>query len=239
MKKHWLILSGLILSLSIITFGSASYEKTLTNQSTKNNTIIQIQKDKTNNVIESPSKSSGSDLSKKSDLSIKSTTKKDNDKNIQSQTTNQNDKNTIQTPTEPLATTVQTVAPIEQPVTQTTPQPPVLTPLSPTQNQETNNNVDQKIVNLSIESIGNYKVDWSNGDSAWDIMKKASAKYHFDMTYKIYPFGIYVMMIGDKKSEGNYYWSLYYNGSYSMLGASDLKVQANDEISWKYETFSW
>jgi hypothetical protein len=234
MKKNWLLLLGLILSLSIVTFGSASYEKTLVSQPMKDDSIIEKSND--NKVDEVKNIPTNLNPDKKNNKREKTTTAKTKEEEKKQNQTVVNEIKEIATQTPEQAPIVN-----PEPIIYVAPptQPPVLTPLSPTQDQSSNNNISQKTVNLFIESIGSYKVDWSNGDSAWDIMKKASAKYHFDMTYKIYPFGIYVMMIGDKKSEGNYYWSLYYNGSYSMQGASDLKVQANDEISWKYETFSW
>lgn len=96
--------------------------------------------------------------------------------------------------------------------------------------------VSQQVA-LSIKSVGDYKINWQENDTAWTIMQRASAKYHFAMTYKIYDFGIYIMTIGGKVVPQNYYWALYYNENYSMVGVRDLKVNPNDTVAWQLETW--
>lgn len=221
MQKHWLILLGLILSASILTFGNIAYQKTITQKSHSNDQII----------VKTEASANYSNVTNNQNQVSKK--KEDNNKTLTS--------TSIVTIAESAASTKTTTSdpsPTQTPTANSTPlqQPtPTLTPAPPAQTQTQETKPEQKIVNLSIQGVKDYQVDWQDNDTAWTIMLRAAAKYHFAMSYQKFAIGVYISRLGDKDAQGTYYWALYYNGSYSMQGVSDLKVQSNDTISWKYE----
>jgi len=95
-----------------------------------------------------------------------------------------------------------------------------------------------KTASIAITGLGTFnKVAIKDGDTAMDVLRKVANENGFIIKYKKYSFGIMITAIGGKKAKGTYYWALYYNGSYSNVGASELKILNNDTIEWRYE--SW
>ena len=88
-----------------------------------------------------------------------------------------------------------------------------------------------------IEGVGSFQVDIEKGDTAFDILKRASAAYKFALEYDSFDFGVFVTAIGGIKPAGNQYWAFYYNGKYSNVGASDQAISEDDTIYWKLESF--
>ncbi len=109
------------------------------------------------------------------------------------------------------------------------------------QNINTTTNIDYKetvqTLNLIINSVGSYEVEYKEGDTGWDTMQRAAKKYIFPMKYQVFDFGIYIISIGGIEPEYGSYWALYYNNQYSMIGIKDLKVNPHDTITWQVE--SW
>lgn len=236
-KKFSLLIIGVVLSGLILTVGNAQYKKEINQQNINSSfpaNIEQVNSDK--NLINNTQIDITSNNSNKVEKSpiIFDSQKESEKTNPQAITQviieQPNSKISFD---QPAATSNNQENPIPPTPTQSLPPAPIQ------QEQSQEKPIEIKQVSLSIEEVGDYQINWLENDTAWDIMKRATTKYHFSMTYKIYDFGIFVMMIGEKKCEGNYYWSLYYNGGYSMVGVSDLKIQPNDLISWKYESFSW
>lgn len=95
--------------------------------------------------------------------------------------------------------------------------------------------IEQKLVTLEIEQVGNWQIPWQENDTAWEITKRASQKYIFPVSYQIFDFGIYVNKIGSLETHNHYYWALYQNNNYAQVGAQDLKINTNDIITWKFE----
>lgn len=91
--------------------------------------------------------------------------------------------------------------------------------------------------NITIEGIGSYNMEVGSADTAFGILKEASIAHGFALEYQSYDFGIFVTAIGGVKPTGSQYWAFYYNGKYSMVGASDQQVYEGDSIYWKLETF--
>ena len=88
--------------------------------------------------------------------------------------------------------------------------------------------------NTNITTI-NYNVTVIDDTSAFNATLEAS-KGNFQVTFSWHPtFGVFVDEI-DGISGGCAYWELLYNGEPSSLGASNLKLQDNDSIAWKYNT---
>lgn len=232
MKKHWLILAGLILSTSILTFGNAAYQQTSANFLLPLDFIQDKQVD-TN--IESKKETVQTQLVTNRRFISEEENNNEETRNSQKQTNADSDQsiNNLQFT---LSNPQPTISESNSAPQSTTPSSQ-LPNSSPTQTQSQEIKLEQKIANLSIEGVGDYQVDWQENDTAWTIMLRAAAKYHFVMSYQKFAIGIYISRLGDKDTQGTYYWSLYYNNAYSMLGVSDLKIQPNDKISWKYE--SW
>lgn len=229
MKKHWLLIIGLVLSASIIGFGNSAYnqtraEQSTTDNSTSNKEVINVSNNNSEQVSEIPE----SATSKTNVVDIKSVS----DENKSSAITAE------QTPTQPsnqnavIDNTNNAISHEPPQVPTSAPQPtdtPVPSNPNPPQEKQT--------VNLTIQNVGQYKIDYSIGDTAWNIMIRAQQKYGFIMKYQEYSFGMFITQLGNIPSEGTYYWALYYNGQSSMVGATDLQLQADDIVSWKYE--SW
>ncbi|EKD56152.1 MAG: hypothetical protein ACD_58C00287G0001 [uncultured bacterium] len=234
MKKHWLLIIGLIFSTSIVSFGSAAYNKTINQRLTPSGST-------TNQEVITPDNSKV-DLAKSKDLTnSKSVSSKKGSSATSTQQTQTTATSQTQSPTPATqsqnTTLDQTSAPT--PTTTTTPtstQTPTPTP-EPTNTPTPNPVQEKQTVNLNIQNVGDYKIDYGIGDTAWNIMIRAQQKYGFIMKYQDYGWGIYVTQLGNQPSQGTYYWALYHNGASSMVGITDLKLQPNDTISWKYE--SW
>lgn len=197
LKKHWLLLASLILSLLIISIGQASYNQKIekpNNQTTEKPKTLETEK-----------------------------------------INNQEQKNKeIGEPENPLITNKpQIIEKVDDQINKST-----TTPTTDTNsNTITNDNITKQYVNFSIESIGNFQVEYKEGDTGWIAMQRAASNHQFNIKYQIYDFGIYIRSIANCEPTGNSYWSLYHNGEYSMIGIRDLVVKPNDTITWKIETW--
>ena len=88
--------------------------------------------------------------------------------------------------------------------------------------------------NTNITTV-NYNVTVIDDTSAFNATLEA-AKGNFQVTFSWHPsFGVFINEI-DGISGGCAYWELLHNGESSSLGASSLKLQENDSITWKYNT---
>lgn len=90
---------------------------------------------------------------------------------------------------------------------------------------------------VTIENIGSFRVDLQENENAFTILKEASTQNGFPLEYQEYSFGVFITSIGGIKPSGNQYWAFYYNGKYSMVGASDQKINKNDTTFWRLESF--
>jgi len=88
--------------------------------------------------------------------------------------------------------------------------------------------------NTNITTV-NYNVTVIDDTSAFNATLEAS-KGNFQVTFSWHPsFGVFINEI-DGISGGCAYWELLHNGESSSLGASSLKLQENDSITWNYNT---
>jgi len=128
------------------------------------------------------------------------------------------------TPT-PQPTPVPTATPIPTPTITSIPIPtPTLTP------------VEQATV--AIENVGTYAVNLEIDDTTFSILLRAGQENGLSVEYQIYEdMGAFVTCIAGICGHDNYYWAFYYNGSYSMVGASAQPVVGGDIITWKFESF--
>ena len=88
--------------------------------------------------------------------------------------------------------------------------------------------------NTNITTVS-YNVTVIDDTSAFNATLEAS-KGNFQVTFSWPPsFGVFINEI-DGISGGCAYWELLHNGESSSLGASSLKLQENDSITWNYNT---
>ena len=88
--------------------------------------------------------------------------------------------------------------------------------------------------NTNITTV-NYNVTVIDDTSAFNATLEA-AEGNFQVSFSWHPsFGVFINEI-DGISGGCAYWELLHNGESSSLGASSLKLQENDSITWKYNT---
>lgn len=235
MKKYWLLIIGFVLSIGIVSFGSTAYNKTINQKSTPSDSTTnkelvtsdnnKIDITKSNDIIDSKSVSSRKESSPTSIQQTQTITTSQTQSPTPSTTQSQNtalDQTSNSTPTTTLTST-------QTPTPTPTPEPTITPTPNPVQ--------EKHFVNLVIQNVGDYKIDYGTGDTAWNIMIRAQQKYGFIMKYQDYGWGIFVTQLGNTPSEGTFYWALYQNNQSSMVGITDLKLQPNNTISWKYE--SW
>ena len=88
--------------------------------------------------------------------------------------------------------------------------------------------------NTNITTVS-YNVTVIDDTSAFNATLEAS-KGNFQVTFSWHPsFGVFINEI-DGISGGCAYWELWHNSESSSLGASSLKLQENDSITWNYNT---
>ena len=91
---------------------------------------------------------------------------------------------------------------------------------------------------VAIEDVGTYTIDLQTDDTAFTILLRAGSKNGFTIEYQTYEgLGAFVTCIANICSHDNFYWAFYYNGSYSMVGASSQSVSDGDTTTWKFESF--
>ncbi|KKQ74264.1 MAG: hypothetical protein US94_C0009G0010 [Berkelbacteria bacterium GW2011_GWB1_38_5] len=89
-----------------------------------------------------------------------------------------------------------------------------------------------------IDNLGSYKVEIAANENAFSLLQKAALKNGFLVEYTTYEgLGVFVTSIGGIKPVGNQYWAFYYNGKYSMVGASAQQITADDTTFWRLESF--
>lgn len=72
-------------------------------------------------------------------------------------------------------------------------------------------------------------VDFSDGDTAGDVLKKAAT----DVTFEDSDYGPYLKAIKGVVAEGNKYWGFFVNGIASNTGVMDSKVKPGDQLLFR------
>lgn len=92
---------------------------------------------------------------------------------------------------------------------------------------------------VSVQNVGSYKVDLKAGDTAFSILQRAADNNNFkiDATNFGGDMGYMVNSIDGIVPVGKQYWSFYYNGKYSDVGASGQPVSTGDTIFWELASF--
>ena len=93
-------------------------------------------------------------------------------------------------------------------------------------------------VSVSIQNVGSYKVDLKTNDTAFTVLARAASENNFALNYQNYTgMGAFVTGIRDINPTGNQYWSFYYNGKISDVGASSQSVSGGDTTFWELASF--
>jgi len=95
----------------------------------------------------------------------------------------------------------------------------------------------KKQATVTIKGVGSFTVEITAGETAFSLLKKAAAQNGFSLDYQQYDFGVFVTAIGGIVPAGNQYWAFYFNGQYSMVGASDQPIASGDTTFWQLESF--
>lgn len=90
---------------------------------------------------------------------------------------------------------------------------------------------------VAIENVGSYQVNLTTSETAFTILLRVAAENGFIIDYELYDFGAFVKCIANICPSQNQYWAFYYNGAYSMVGASAQAVEDGDTTSWQLESF--
>lgn len=83
-----------------------------------------------------------------------------------------------------------------------------------------------------------YQISILKGSNVYDAMISlaASSTAHFSFSAKEYPgIGYFIEEINGVKNAGGKYWTLYVNGKYAPVGASDYKLLEGNRAEWKFE----
>lgn len=207
-NRIWLLVIGVILSAFILSYGNAQYQKEINKPKDNQN-----QQPINNEIVENTKLEAVNNQSNESKEQVDKLTKKQNidqNNNLAKKQVN-NDSVT-----------------------------------NNNKNNESNQNINTtnanhketiQTLNLNINSVGSYEVEYKKGDTGWDIMQRATKKYFIPMKYQKFDFGIYIISIGGIEPQYGSYWSLYHNNQYSMVGITDLQVSPKDTITWQVE--SW
>jgi len=137
--------------------------------------------------------------------------------------------------TKATSTSIFTSTPMPTPTVTSTPTPTPTITSTPTPTP-TPTPVEQTTV--AIENVGTYVVNLEIDDTAFSILLRAGQENSFVVEYQTYEgMGAFVTCIAGICGHDNYYWAFYYNGSYSMVGASAQPVTNGDTTAWKFESF--
>lgn len=91
---------------------------------------------------------------------------------------------------------------------------------------------------VTIQGIGSFNIEITNNETAFSLLQKAATENGFTVESTTYEgLGAFVTAIAGIKPEGNQYWAFYYNGQYSMVGASAQAISEGDTTFWRLESF--
>ena len=106
----------------------------------------------------------------------------------------------------------------------------------------------QEDKSILFDISNKIQINFSAGDSVYQISIPKDSSIYDAMTYlsasgipplvfeaENYPsLGYFVKSINGVRNSGGYYWTLYVNGQYSTLGATQYILKEGDKIEWKY-----
>jgi len=93
-------------------------------------------------------------------------------------------------------------------------------------------------VTVSVSAgSSSYAIEVPKGTTAYDAMTTlASENSSFTFKSKLYSgLGYFIQEINGVPNAGGKYWTLYLNGKYSNVGASQYVLQQGDNVEWRFE----
>ncbi len=96
------------------------------------------------------------------------------------------------------------------------------------------------IINNGKEELQIFESEFSQGTTAFDLLKNKAEELGLILETKVYDFGILIEMIGDKKNgdEGKY-WLYYINDEMPMVAADKQELNPGDKVEFKFEKSSF
>jgi hypothetical protein len=99
----------------------------------------------------------------------------------------------------------------------------------------------QESANVALASLvvsgmeGDFRIP--SGINIYEAMRTvASSSVDFSFSALNHPdLGFFIESIGNRRNRGGLFWTLYVNGAYSDVGASNYVVKRGDVIEWRYE----
>jgi|SRR3989344_4847917 len=81
----------------------------------------------------------------------------------------------------------------------------------------------------------NYEISVPKGARVYDAMKVLASSTSFTYSSRYYSgLGYFIEAINEIKNANGNYWTLYVNGKYATVGASEYVLSAGDRIEWRY-----
>jgi uncharacterized membrane protein len=81
-----------------------------------------------------------------------------------------------------------------------------------------------------------FNVDFSEGMTAFDLLKSATTGTALALKTKVYDVGIMVQAIGSKENgQDGKYWLYYVNGKMPMVSVDKQKLNLGDQVEFKFE----
>lgn len=138
-----------------------------------------------------------------------------------------------------ISSSASTPTPATTPQSSSTPKPATTVTPTPTPTpQPTPTPTPVFQATVTIENLSSFPVELQAGDTAFSILLRAAELNNFSIEYQNFEgFGAMVNCIAGVCAHDNFYWAFYYNGSYSMVGASAQEVANGDTTAWKFESF--
>lgn len=110
------------------------------------------------------------------------------------------------------------------------------TVIQPDNSSAVSSSDDQKIKVSFTAGEFSRSFDIPADSTAYDLMTELASTTDFAFKSRYYSgLGYFVQEINGRPNAGGAYWTLYVNGKYSNVGASQYKLQPGDAVEWRYE----
>lgn len=85
--------------------------------------------------------------------------------------------------------------------------------------------------------VQTIEIPATKGESAFEATMRFASSTRLDVVTSYHQdLGYFVEELGGVKNANGKYWTLYINGAYSALGASNARLTEGDVVTWKYES---
>ena len=81
-----------------------------------------------------------------------------------------------------------------------------------------------------------FMVEFSEGITAFDLLKNKAEELNLDLEIKTYDIGVLIEAIGDEENgRDGKYWMYYVNGEMPMVASDKNKIKVGDKVEFKFE----